>query len=368
MKKIALLSLLLGLVAAVAAAQPATVTFHASLSGANEFPGPGDPDGTGVAAVTISGTTLTYSVLTAAIGGPSVAHIHRAPAGASGPPVVDLNVNSLQIGSATITQTLANEITANPAIFYVNVHTDAFPNGAIRGQLVTNVNGSRSAYLPVVGRVTGLNNTNFVTDLRILNQSTETANVRLEFFPQSAAGQVGPTITENVTVAPGEQKVLNDVVGETFDTGGLGALQVFSDRNITVTSRIINDLRSNNLGTSGFAVSSNDFGDARTTGTLPFLIQDADFRTNIGFFNPSTVTVTATFTARRTSDGAVLGSNTVSIPQYSMQQHPVFNLISAVPEVQRVQHDFYVTWTSNVPLFVYASVIDFKTGDSVFID
>jgi hypothetical protein len=41
-------------------------------------------------------------------------------------------------GCVTITTALADEIVANPAGFYVNVHTTAFPNGAIRGQLAPN--------------------------------------------------------------------------------------------------------------------------------------------------------------------------------------------------------------------------------------
>jgi hypothetical protein len=35
----------------------------------------------------------------------------------------------------TITTTLFNQIKASPGAYYANVHTSAFPNGAIRGQL-----------------------------------------------------------------------------------------------------------------------------------------------------------------------------------------------------------------------------------------
>ena len=38
-----------------------------------------------------------------------------------------------------------------------------------------------------------------------------------------------------------------------------------------------------------------------------------------------------------------------------MVQQPAFALISSVPEADRTQNDFYVTWTSNAPLFVYGS-------------
>lgn len=366
MKKL-LLSLLLAAMPAVAFAQ--NVSLSTTLTGAAEVPGPGDPDGVGFAVVTISGTSLTYSVIHSQIGAPTLAHIHRAPVGVQGPPVVDFNVATLVHGTATISQALANEIAANPSLFYVNVHTSDFPNGAIRGQLAAAVEaGTRSAYLPVVGKVTGANNTNFVTDLRIVNHGAATAMVTLDYFAQS-----GATVTKTVTIAPGEQKVLDDLVGGTLQTTGLGALRITSDQNVTVTSRVINDLRANGLGTTGFSMTTSD---AKTSGTISFLSQSSGpdqsagtgFRTNLGYFNPNPSAVSATFVARRTSDGAILGTNTISIPARGMVQQPAFNLLSAVSEADRIQPNFYVTWTANAPIFAYGSVVDNKTGDSVFIE
>lgn len=198
----------------------------------------------------------------------------------------------------------------------MNVHTAEFPNGAIRGQLGSaSGEGVRTAYLPVVGKVTGANNTNFVTDLRIVNHGAATANVTLDYFGASTA-------TAAVAVAPGEQKVLDDVVGATLHTTGLGGLRVTSDQNVTVTARVINDLRATNAGTTGFSVPAAPLDDATTSGTISFLSQGslsdigagAGFRTNLGYFNPGSSAATLTFTARRTSDGSVLGTNTVTVP------------------------------------------------------
>jgi len=110
----------------------------------------GDPDGTGTAAFTIVTTDaadtvngaqvcfdLSYSNLT---GVPTAAHIHRGAAGVGGPVVVipptlpNLTATSAS-GCVTIAPTLADEILATPANFYINVHTSDFPAGAIRGQL-----------------------------------------------------------------------------------------------------------------------------------------------------------------------------------------------------------------------------------------
>jgi hypothetical protein len=39
-----------------------------------------------------------------------------------------------------------------------------------------------------------------------------------------------------------------------------------------------------------------------------------------------------------------------------------------VAAADQVQADFYVTWTSTVPIHVYAAVVDNKTGDVVYVD
>lgn len=66
------------------------------------------------------------------------AHIHRGAAGANGAVVVAFTAPGASGGSsgcATATAALIDEILANPAGFYVNVHTTEHPSGAIRAQL-----------------------------------------------------------------------------------------------------------------------------------------------------------------------------------------------------------------------------------------
>lgn len=360
MKRIAILFLLLALLPVAAFAQ----SYSAILSGANEVGG-GDTDGAGLAVITIDGTTLHYSVLVQGVAPVTAGHIHIGPAGTNGEIVVPFNENSLANGTATITQTLANEINANPTGYYVNVHNSEFPNGALRGQLVRAQGaGSRTTWLPVIGKVAGQAGTNFVTDMRIINNGGATANVTLDFFPQNGSGNAAPGTTKTITVAPGEQKVLDDVMATTLQlTGGLGGVRITSDQNVLTTARVINDLRAEGKGTAGFAFDAEENGS--TSGTLSFLSSNADFRTNAGYFNPNATAVSATFVARSTATGAILGTNTVNIPGYAMVQQPVFSLISSVPEASRTQNDYYVEWTSSAPLFVYASITDNKTGDAV---
>lgn len=361
MKRIAILLFLLALAPMAAFAQ----SYSAVLTGAAEVPA-ADSDGLGFAVVTINGTTLNYTIFTQNIGAPTLAHIHNGVAGANGPIFVHFNVNTLTNGTVTITQQEANAINANPSGFYVNVHNGEFPGGAIRGQLArAEGDGARTAWLPVIGKVAGQAGTNFVTDMRIINNGSAVANVTLDFFAQNPAGNAAPTTTKNITVAPGEAKVLDDVVGGTLGvTSGLGGIKITSDQNVLTSARVINDLRAENKGTAGFAADAQET--AGTSGTMSFLSSNASFRTNIGYFNPSSSTVTVTFVARRASDGAVLGTNNHAIPGFAMSHQAAFALISNVPEADRTQNDFYVTWTSSAPLFVYSSVTDNTTGDAVY--
>jgi hypothetical protein len=114
--------------------------FHANLTGANEVP-PADADGTGVAHIAVASAlnTLCADLKVQDIGAVTAAHIHRGAAGVNGPPVVTLSPPDDDNDSDdcdVVADALLDEIVANPAGFYVNIHTADYPNGAIRGQLM----------------------------------------------------------------------------------------------------------------------------------------------------------------------------------------------------------------------------------------
>ena len=120
----------------------APVTLKAALSGTEEVPGPGVKDGIGNFAVDIAGTKACYT-LNATMGEkPTQAHIHQGAKGVSGPVVVNL-MPAFAPGEAAFAAKscvdlpgdTAARLTADPSAYYVNVHTDAHPNGAMRGQL-----------------------------------------------------------------------------------------------------------------------------------------------------------------------------------------------------------------------------------------
>jgi hypothetical protein len=127
--------LVLGAGLALSGGRPFTTT----MTGEQEAPGPGDPDGSGTARIVINPGTgeLCYELTVEGIDTVTGAHIHEAPPGEAGDVVVPLEppVSGESGDCITISRELALEILRNPEDYYVNVHTENYPAGAIRGQL-----------------------------------------------------------------------------------------------------------------------------------------------------------------------------------------------------------------------------------------
>ncbi len=108
----------------------------ATLTGAAEAPGPGDPDGSGTANVRVNPgqECISYDVTVQNIATPTAAHIHEAPPGEPGPVVVPLDPPTGS-GTEEVSRDQAKDIVQNPEEYYVNVHNAEFRGGAVRGQL-----------------------------------------------------------------------------------------------------------------------------------------------------------------------------------------------------------------------------------------
>jgi hypothetical protein len=118
------------------AAMADTVKLGATLNGANETPA-ADPDGTGTftAEVDPEKGDFCYTLTSAKIGAPTMAHVHTGAAGTNGAPVVTLDPKGSDECIAVEPDVL-KPMVATPENYYVNIHNAEFPNGAIRGQLV----------------------------------------------------------------------------------------------------------------------------------------------------------------------------------------------------------------------------------------
>ena len=113
----------------------------AQLSGAAEVPGPGDPDGSGTATIRLSleADEMCFDLTASNIGPATAAHIHEGAEGVAGEVVVPLDPAPAEGSSSgclsDVDNALLQNIIENPEQYYVNVHNEEFPDGAIRGQL-----------------------------------------------------------------------------------------------------------------------------------------------------------------------------------------------------------------------------------------
>jgi hypothetical protein len=118
--------------------QPASL--QVTMTGIQEVPGPGDPDGTGTVELTVTphDGQICWNLYARGVDAATAAHIHRGEAGIAGPVAATLatpDSGGHSQGCVTVDLGLAREIANQGHGFYVNVHNAAFPSGAIRGQM-----------------------------------------------------------------------------------------------------------------------------------------------------------------------------------------------------------------------------------------
>ncbi len=130
------------LLALPASAAAPLAHLEAKMTGEQEVPGPGDPNGIGHATVKVYKAKVCYTLKVKRIAPPTSAHIHKGRRGEAGPVVVTLNTPKkvadavfFSKGCEEISRELSRKLREHPARYYVNVHNEPYPAGAIRGQL-----------------------------------------------------------------------------------------------------------------------------------------------------------------------------------------------------------------------------------------
>jgi hypothetical protein len=353
------------------------ITYAADLRGSNEVP-PNNSTAFGSAFITIDtiSNTLSWEINETGIASPTLSHIHGpAAAGGNAGVLVSFATSPAafaggrltgSVSTSGLTPDILNALYTNPANFYVNVHSTAFPNGEIRGQLTA----ANEYDVAIAGRVTnGLGQT-FVTDVRVFNPSYDTTvTALLEFFQASSSPNTTASRSLPVSIAARGTAVLDDVNGPNLlNNSGTGAIRVSSAESLAVTSRIYADLRNAGKGTLGQFAAGAPRANALRRGTMPQLANQSDltsgYRTNIGFFNPANVVATVRLELRNAS-GTLVGTDLLSLQPLSQQQNSVASYFNGVD--LSTATNLTLTFDSSTAIVAYASVVDNVSTDQIFV-
>ena len=219
-------------------------TFVAYLSGQEETPNAGDPDGAGTADIRIDVATnqICLDLQTTGIDDLTGLHIHRGPAGVAGPVVVDFaGAGTPQITNRCVTSSEASAIAANPVGYYVNAHTGPYPSGAIRGQIEPQANSTYVLPTPVRAFDSRQPNTPGQGALAagsttVVDLTTDAAGSVGALPPAAVAAIVTVTITE--TGGAGFLTVYSNALGSAPATSTINWTQSGQDVAVTTTVKL----------------------------------------------------------------------------------------------------------------------------------
>ncbi|MBV9493650.1 MAG: CHRD domain-containing protein [Acidobacteria bacterium] len=353
------------------------VRYAGELRGTNTVP-PNSSAAVGAFYITIDPSfNLIWEINLGILQNATLAHLHSGGAGSNGDILLTFAAGPTEfqngrsfgtVSTAQLSVETRQALLTNPAGFYVDVHSNALPNGEIRGQLAP----AQEYDVAIAGRVTNALGQTFITNLRVFNPNYDKpAAALLEYFGPNPpiVGSAAASIAVNIP--PRATAVFDDVNGPSgFNVPGTGGVRVSSNSKLAVTSHIFNDLRPQQKGTIGQFVPAVKFENAMRRGVLTQLSNRditqsvTGFRTNVGFFNPNNQQVTVRLELRD-DNGVLLGQSVVNLTSYQQVQSSVQQLFPSADLANKP--NLSVSFDASAPVVGYASVVDNISSDQFFV-
>lgn len=331
---------------------------------------------------------LNFDIATFALGDGFNA-LRLIPTG-GGAPLVILGTNTTAthghiVGSTLISNSLAQQLLANPCSFTLSLSTPMFPNGAVIGAL----SAANEVFIPVAGSASGANGTHFQTDLNIFNNSpigatdqSATSQAFVEFFPTGGANTASSVSAQSVNVLDIPARgttLLRDVSSSLFsgEVNGIGALRIVSASNLFANARIYDNQIAAGRGTAGQSEPGMFRSQALQQGVLvgvgnennPNGFNLPSYRTNVGLFNPND-TANTVAVELRDSQGVVMSSRLITLGAWAQTQMPLTGTNGLFTLGAPFSSNFAtasVYFLSGSPIFAYASIVDNVSGDASFV-
>jgi PKD repeat protein len=222
---------------------------------------------------------------------------------------------------------------------------------------------SSMLYLPGVARITGLNRAFFSSDVSFANVGDAPATIKVAFLEHDRDNRSAPIAFLNLS--PHQTLQMDDALwtlfGRSETYGGLAVEADDDSSQIVVAERIYTYSGNGTVGQQVDAIPEEGFFER---GSILGLRQDADFRSNIGLFNPQPVEAWIGLTLRA-SDGTRVAATAVLVPPRGYLQR---NLAALFPDLElRAGQAYTLTVDAgNIDVFAFATVIDNRSQDPTF--
>jgi PKD repeat protein len=252
-------------------------------------------------------------------------------------------------GTYTVTLTALNAVSAS-----VSTH-----------QVVVAAPAPFRSLVSAVAQTNGAGGSVWRTELTIFNAGGESAFGQFIFLP----GAGGSVQTLPLFLGPKQSITLSNALLDLFGmSSGAGALAIeaqsaTSTPNLKITSRTFT---TGSAGTYGQAVPQVSDGQLQQGLYLTGMESDTSYRTNIGLVNRSNNSVT--FEANLVdANGRTFGTAAIAVPPNSFSQQSIAALFPTVAGGNYSSLSMGILASGSSALSVYASVIDNRTQDPVYI-
>jgi PKD repeat protein len=226
---------------------------------------------------------------------------------------------------------------------------------------IEEIEGRKHQIVPVIAKAKGAYGTNWRSDLKIFNPY-QAQNILFKFYTSNGVYEATKTINQNSLIS------YNDIVSSLFPSAPenvSGSLHIYTDNGLFLTSRTYNFVEGKTYGQFIPGVGEDYSITQNSTGILLPLTYNESYRSNIGFTEFSGVSSEVQiklYDKNRT----LLGFKNYSIGAFlNLQISNVFQDLGISNYYEASYIEIKLVKGNNV--YAYASVVDNRTGDSIFI-
>ena len=223
-------------------------------------------------------------------------------------------------------------------------------------------------YLPASAHLAGINASSWRTNLEVHNGGAAQAGYTIELLERDADN--GAPASHTFKLDPGVSARYPDALGSLFGFTGAATLRITPyDGTLMAGARTYSDAQGGSFGQYVEGIAESQAVTFGKNARIIQLSQSADrssgFRTNVGLVSASPSPMTVEVELYR-ADGSLLGKLSYALRSYeSIQRNEIFREVTA----EAIEDGYAIvrTNTESGEFFAYATVIDNRTNDPVYI-